>query len=48
MTGIHDDAPDPSGTFDPTVRRLRPLGETIFATMSRLAKTTGAINLGQG
>ncbi|MFD5869313.1 aminotransferase class I/II-fold pyridoxal phosphate-dependent enzyme [Corynebacterium sp. NPDC060344] len=36
---------DPNG---PTVRRLRPLGETIFATMSRLAKTTGAINLGQG
>lgn len=30
------------------VRRLRPLGETIFATMSRLAATTGAINLGQG
>lgn len=33
---------------DPTVRRLRPLGETIFATMSRLAQETGAINLGQG
>ena len=41
---------DPASTPDsaPTVRRLRPLGETIFATMSRLAKETGAINLGQG
>lgn len=41
---------DPASTpdSDPTVRRLRPLGETIFATMSRLAKETGAINLGQG
>lgn len=41
---------DPTSTpdSDPTVHRLRPLGETIFATMSRLAKETGAINLGQG
>ena len=44
------DAPasTPPPTADPTVRRLRPLGETIFATMSRLAASTGAINLGQG
>ena len=44
------DAPasSPHPTADPTVRRLRPLGETIFATMSRLAASTGAINLGQG
>lgn len=44
------DAPasSPHPTSDPTVRRLRPLGETIFATMSRLAASTGAINLGQG
>lgn len=33
---------------DATVRRLRPLGETIFAKMSRLTQETGAINLGQG
>ncbi len=43
----------PTSTTDaapatPTVRRLRPFGETIFATMSRLAASTGAINLGQG
>nr|WP_120492187.1 aminotransferase class I/II-fold pyridoxal phosphate-dependent enzyme [Corynebacterium lactis] len=31
-----------------TVSRLRPFGETIFATMSRLASERGAINLGQG
>ncbi len=43
--------PDPTGRDDRdnrTVERLRPLGETIFATMSRLAADTGAINLGQG
>lgn len=27
---------------------MRPFGETIFATLSRLAAETGAINLGQG
>ncbi|MFW0791484.1 pyridoxal phosphate-dependent aminotransferase [Gordonia sp. CPCC 205333] len=31
-----------------TVERLRPFGETIFAEMSALAVTHGAINLGQG
>lgn len=31
-----------------TVSRLRPFGETIFATMSRLASERNAINLGQG
>lgn len=31
-----------------TVSRLRLFGETIFATMSRLAAETDAINLGQG
>ena len=31
-----------------TVSRLRPFGETIFATMSRLATEHEAINLGQG
>lgn len=43
--------PDPTGRDERdnrTVERLRPLGETIFATMSRLAADTGAINLGQG
>jgi len=30
------------------VRRLRPFTQTIFAEMSALAVTTGAINLGQG
>ena len=48
MTEQH---PDPTGRDDRdnrTVERLRPLGETIFATMSRLAADTGAINLGQG
>lgn len=40
--------PTSTSDSDPTVRRLRPLGETIFATMSRLAQETGAINLGQG
>ncbi len=29
-------------------RRLRPFTTTIFATMSELAATTGAVNLGQG
>ncbi|WP_295628522.1 aminotransferase class I/II-fold pyridoxal phosphate-dependent enzyme [uncultured Corynebacterium sp.] len=44
-----DDAQtSPAGRPDPTVRRLRPLGETIFASMSRLAKEADAINLGQG
>jgi N-succinyldiaminopimelate aminotransferase len=33
---------------DPLVRRMAPFGETIFARMSALAVTTGAINLGQG
>ena len=40
--------PTSKSDSDPTVRRLRPLGETIFATMSRLTQETGAINLGQG
>ncbi|MDO5029541.1 MAG: aminotransferase class I/II-fold pyridoxal phosphate-dependent enzyme [Corynebacterium sp.] len=31
-----------------TVSRLRPFGETIFATMSQLAADHDAINLGQG
>lgn len=31
-----------------TVARLRPLGETIFSTMSNLARAHGAVNLGQG
>lgn len=31
-----------------TVTRLRPFGETIFATMSQLAAENNAINLGQG
>lgn len=31
-----------------TVSRLRPFGETIFATMTQLANEHGAINLGQG
>lgn len=31
-----------------TVSRLRPFGETIFATISRLATEHEAINLGQG
>jgi N-succinyldiaminopimelate aminotransferase len=30
------------------VERMRPFGETIFATMSRRATETGSINLGQG
>lgn len=30
------------------VSRLRPFGETIFATMTALAKQHGAVNLGQG
>ena len=37
-------APDPN----PLVPHLRTLGTTIFAEMSALASSTGAINLGQG
>ncbi|MEP6800149.1 MAG: aminotransferase class I/II-fold pyridoxal phosphate-dependent enzyme, partial [Lapillicoccus sp.] len=33
---------------DPLVTRMRSFGTTIFAEMSALAQTTGAINLGQG
>ncbi|WP_037363150.1 pyridoxal phosphate-dependent aminotransferase [Nakamurella lactea] len=33
---------------EPLVRRLRPFTSTIFAEMSALAVSTGAINLGQG
>lgn len=33
---------------DPLVARMRPHGETIFATMSALALEHGALNLGQG
>ena len=32
------------GTSD----RLRPFGESVFATISRLAAQHGAVNLGQG
>lgn len=32
----------------PLVRRMQPYASTIFDTMSELARTTGAINLGQG
>ena len=31
-----------------TSRRLRPFGESVFATISRLAAQHGAVNLGQG
>jgi aspartate/methionine/tyrosine aminotransferase len=31
-----------------TAERLRPFGESIFATISRLASEHGAVNLGQG
>src|SRR6185437_2038991 len=33
---------------DPLVARMRPFGTTIFAQMSALAASTGAVNLGQG
>jgi N-succinyldiaminopimelate aminotransferase len=33
---------------DPLVQRMRPFGTTIFAEMSALAVSTGAVNLGQG
>ena len=33
---------------DPIVERMAPFGETIFARITALAGTTGAINLGQG
>lgn len=33
---------------DPLVRRMREFGTTIFAEMSALAVSTGAVNLGQG
>lgn len=36
------------GSDSRTVSRLQPFGETIFATMSRLASELNAINLGQG
>lgn len=35
-------------TTDPLVSRMRPFGTTIFAEMSALAVSTGAVNLGQG
>jgi N-succinyldiaminopimelate aminotransferase len=42
-------AADPIRTLaDPLVPRLRPFTSTIFAEMSALAVSTGAINLGQG
>lgn len=39
---------DNTATDPRTVARLRPFGETVFASMSRRAAATGAINLGQG
>ena len=38
--------PEPS--TDPLVARMRPFGETIFTTMSALAREHDAVNLGQG
>ncbi|MGA3523869.1 pyridoxal phosphate-dependent aminotransferase [Melissospora conviva] len=35
-------------TTDPLASRMRPFGTTIFAEMSALAVSTGAVNLGQG
>jgi N-succinyldiaminopimelate aminotransferase len=38
----------PSRNQNPLVARMQGFGTTIFAEMSALAETTGAINLGQG
>ncbi|MFE3291832.1 pyridoxal phosphate-dependent aminotransferase [Rhodococcus sp. NPDC059234] len=38
----------PSARHSRTVTRLQPFGSTIFAEMTALATSTGAINLGQG
>ncbi|MFC9788768.1 pyridoxal phosphate-dependent aminotransferase [Rhodococcus sp. NPDC127528] len=38
----------PAARHSQTVSRLQPFGSTIFAEMTALATSTGAINLGQG
>jgi N-succinyldiaminopimelate aminotransferase len=38
----------PAERHSQTVSRLQPFGSTIFAEMTALATSTGAINLGQG
>lgn len=38
----------PRGMDNPLVARMRPYGETIFSTMTALARQHDAVNLGQG